>query len=219
MPMTMKRLITVGTIVLLFAGSPRAVFALAAPVTLSKFGIERLIGLSTVLFVCMIVVATVLMSCWNRLIAGMNWPRLTHPKAIGFTFLGGLPFFLILVMIDGILYELSDKPQPEAVLAFDPVTLVPLDDSPEARLVVRRESLARLRDALWKYADENGGNFPETLPQHLQTIPVSGGVKYQYHVTGDDVYCVLEPDIHEPPQLGLTRQGTVVALFNKEVQQ
>jgi hypothetical protein len=223
-PPLMKRLITTGIIIFLLAGSPHVVFARAIATRLTSFGTDRLVGLSTALFVAIIVGATVLMYCWNRLVAETNWPRLTHPKAIGVTFLGGLLFFLALVMIagsrEGILYELNESSkslQPGTVFEFDPETLVPREDSSEGRLVVRRESLARLRDALWKYADENKGDFPETLPPQLQTIPVSGGVKYQYNRL-DGVFLILEPDIHEPPQLGLTRQGIIQGIF-KEKQQ
>jgi hypothetical protein len=216
--------ITAATIAFLFVGIPSVVQAGMSTVTLSEFGANRLIGISTVLFLLIVVVATVLTRCWNSLVKETNLPRLTHPKAIGFGFLGGLLFFLVLVMIAGsrellspgawrpvgILYELKDKPKsPIFDTSFDSETLIPETDSVEARLVVRRESLVRLRAALWKYADENGGTFPQTLPPPLQTIPVSGGVKYQYFPKGDE-YLVLEPDMNEPPRWGLNRQGMIV---------
>ncbi|MDR0326675.1 MAG: hypothetical protein LBI05_00090, partial [Planctomycetaceae bacterium] len=171
-----------------------------------------------------IVTATILTYCWNRLVKDSTLPRLTHPKAIGFAFLGGLLFFLVLVMIagsrellspgewrpNGILYKLNTPPEPPVLSAgFDPDTLIPLEDSPEARLAVRRENLIRLRSALWKYADENGGNFPDAIPQTLHVIPVSGGVKYRY-APHDGAFLVLEPDLNEPPRLGLNRQGVIV---------
>jgi hypothetical protein len=223
---TPKRLLTAGTFACLFAAMPSAVHAGMSTVTLSDFGRDRLIGISTVLFFVIIVVAITLTYCWNRLVADTNLPRLTHPKAVGFAFLTGLLFFLVLVMIagsrellspgawkpKGILYELSDKStSPKSTSArFDSETLIPLDDTPEARLAVRRESLERLRAALWKYADENDGNFPDALPPQLQTIPVSGGVKYLYYPSSTDAFLVLEPDIGEPPQLGINPRGMIV---------
>jgi hypothetical protein len=230
MKMTTKKLI-VATIVFLFAGFPSVAQAGMSTVTLSEFGTNRLIGISTVLFLLIVVVATVLTRCWNSLIKDTNLPRLTHPKAIGFGFLGGLLFFLVLVMIAGsrellspgawrpigILYELNDKPKsPILDTGFDSETLIPEIDCPEARLAVRRENLVRMRAALWKYADENDGVFPEELPTQLQTIPVSGGVKYQYcpqENAKESYYLVLEPDMNEPPRLGLNRQGMIVVFL------
>ena len=221
------RLLTAGAIAFFLTASPEDVFAGMSTVTLSEFGRDRLIGISTVLFFVIIVVATTLTYCWNRLVAETTLPRLTHPKAIGFAFLTGLLFFLVLVMIagsrellspgawkpKGIVYELNDKPRPKAGtelnVEFDPKTLIPLDDSPEARLAVRRENLVRLRAALWNYADENNGDFPQVLSPPLQTIPLSGGAKYQYSPL-DGEWILLEPDMHEPPQLGLNRRGIIV---------
>jgi len=229
MSTTKKRWMTAGALVFVFAGTSQAVFAGMSTVTLSKFGTDRLIGLSTVFFLLIIVVATVLTYCWNRLVAETNWPRLTHPKAIGFSFLGGLLFFLVLVMIagsrellspgawrpKGILYELSSNPLPPPDgVVFDPATLVPEEDSPEARLAVRREALARLRAALWKYADENNGTFPEELPPESRAIPVSGGLKYQY-TPQKSGFLVSEPDMNEPPRLGLDRQGMIIVISHE----
>ncbi len=223
------RPVVFGTVTLLCVVMPHDAYAGMSTVTLSRFGMERLIGLSTVLFLLVVVVATTLTYCWNRLVKDTNWPRLTHPKAIGFAFLAGLLSFLVLVMIagsrellspgawkpKGILYELADKPGETPEIKYDAEMLVPEADTPEARLAVRRESLARLRAALWKYADEHGGTFPKSLPESLEAIPVSGGLKYRFFPkpSDDDAekrFLVLETDMNEPPQLALDRQGMIV---------
>ena len=206
-------------------------------VTLSEFGANRLIGISTALFVLIIVVATLLMVCWNKLVEGSTWPKLSHPKAIGVAFLAGLFSFLVLVMIagsrelltpkawqpNGILYKIAPQEQlsPTVSAAIDAEKLIPIDDTPEARLAVRREKLAQIRIALWYYADTHGGTFPASLVElnsSLQTphstlwdtLPVSGGLQYVYQPEGE--FLVAEPDLNEGPRLAINRQGIIVSL-------
>ena len=210
-------------------------------VTLSDFGANRLIGISTALFVLIIVVATLLMVCWNKLVEGSTWPKLSHPKAIGVAFLAGLFSFLVLVMIagsrelltpkawqpNGILYKIApQEPQisPTVSAAIDAEKLIPIDDTPEARLAVRREKLAQIRIALWHYADTHNGTFPASLARlnsHLNsqitnpnpqfhTLPVSGGLQYVYQPEGE--FLVAEPDLNEGPRLAINRQGVIVSL-------
>ena len=217
-------------VIAIFLPMTSTVEAGMSTVTLSKFGADRLIGISTVLFVLLVVVSTLLLVCWNKLVKGSTWPKLSHPKAVGLTFLAGLLSFLVLVMIagsrelltpkawrpKGILYELAPLPshetgelQPDFSAAFDPATLVPEEDTPAARLAVRRENLTRIRNSLWQYADTHG-DFPVTLPENLQTIPVSGGMKYAYRPS--DEFLVAEPDLHEGPRLAINRRGVIVSL-------
>ncbi len=217
---------------ILLTQTPRAVAGMST-ITLSKFGADRLIGLSTIAFLLIVVAATTLTYCWNGLVKETNWPRLTHPKAIAFSFLAGLLSFLVLVMIagsrellspgawkpHGILYKIADEPNHEPKSdEFGTESLAPAEDTPQARLAVRREALSRIRAALWKYADEHDGTFPNELPQGCKAIPVAGGLKYRYDVNIDTKYLVLEPDMNEPPHWGLDRRGMIVPVDAKEAE-
>ena len=91
---------------------------------------------------------------------------------------------------------LKVKPPPK--VAVPSTMLVPKDESHESLQAVRKESLVRLRTALWNYADDHGGDFPESVavsgfPEDFWTIPVSGGRRYDYDPKGEIL--VRSPDL------------------------
>ena len=199
----------------LFAGMPSI-----GPM-LTSFGLKTFTGLSTVV-VAMLLATIVLNLSWNALAKSTTLPALSFGKTAILTVLLGMLFFLVLVMISGsrelltpgawqpsgLVSHLTDTPADKP---YDPLKiktppqdlvsstmLVPKDESPESLRAVRKESLVRLRAALWNYADDHGGDFPESVaasgfPEDFWTIPVSGGRRYDYDPKGEIL--VRSPDL------------------------
>ncbi|MCL2623472.1 MAG: hypothetical protein FWD31_07380 [Planctomycetaceae bacterium] len=92
-------------------------------IVLTEYGVERITGLSTALFFGLAVSTLLVRYFWGLLVRDTDWPKPTLAKSFAATFLGGLLFFLVLVMIagsrelltpgawepDGILYQLAPK--------------------------------------------------------------------------------------------------------------
>ena len=90
-------------------------------IVLTEYGVERFTGLSTALFFGLVVSTLLVRFFWGLLVQETEWPKPTLAKSFAATFLGGLLFFLVLVMIagsrelltpgawepDGILYKLA----------------------------------------------------------------------------------------------------------------
>ena len=197
------------------------IFAGMPAITLTDYGIERFIGISTALFVVLVVVAIPVKHCWNLTLSEYGVKPLSYRKAVGVTFLGGMLFLLILVMIagsrelfspgawvpDGILSktvysELKEKANPANV---DP-DLVQL----------RRIAIMKLGDALRKYAKEHDGKLPESAEQSdfqpLWDIPFAAGIRYEYFPseTSADKPLLREPDLLHDAIFSLNRQFELV---------
>ncbi|MGL4942717.1 MAG: hypothetical protein ACRC46_05960 [Thermoguttaceae bacterium] len=96
-------------------------------VSLTDYGVQRLVNLSTAIFFGMVVATLLVRLSWGRIVADTDLPKPTLVKSLAVTFLGGLLFFLVLVMIagsrelfspgawlpDGILYRLAPNPAAE----------------------------------------------------------------------------------------------------------
>jgi hypothetical protein len=110
----------------------------------------------------------------------------------------------------GFTYQLANKgPQPEG----DPATL-------------RKQTLERLRTALWHFAATHNGRFPsraeaEELPRDLWEVPETGGMRFVYFpglsATGAAETLVLEPELDPGVRLALRTDGTVVTLRAAEI--
>lgn len=193
-------------IIILF--SARFVQAGMSSVVLTEYGRERLIGLSTALFFGLVVSTALIYFFWGLLVSGTEWTKPTVMKSLATTFLGGLLFFIVLVMIagsrelfspgawvpDGILYKLSTA-QPAEHEPIDPA----LNDIPLAR----RLKIETLRDRL-KATTE----LPREIHQseiEAWTVPFSSGMLYEYHPTGDGPYLVEEPKVLEEKRFAIER--------------
>ncbi len=168
-------------------------------VVLTEYGAKRLTGLSTALFFGLVVSTLLVRFFWGLLVKDTDWPKPTLLKSFAATFLGGLLFFLVLVMIagsrelfspgawvpDGILYKLSTTPESPPP---DPV----LSDIELAR----RQALERLCDRLRE---------PEPLEENseLRTIPFSSGLRYELPTDGP--YLVVEPKFLDGKRHGIDR--------------
>lgn len=204
----------------------RPVFAgMPAPV-LGPEPVGHLVGLSTAAFLIAVVGAFLVKIGWNATVRSTSLPAMNYRRALGATLLGGVLFFLVLVMIagsrelltpgawrpKGMLYELADATQetPEAT-SLDAETLLPNDGSVASRRAARYAALVRLRDALQKRSDEHDGALPPdiesaNLPIEYWTIPAAGGLRYLYDPQSDPL--VREPDF-DPPALMLNRDGRI----------
>jgi len=101
-------------------------------IVLTEYGVERITGLSTALFFGLVVSTLLVRFFWGLLVHETEWPKPTLMKSFAATFLGGLLFFLVLVMIagsrelltpgawepDGILYKLGPNSDGEDNLNF-----------------------------------------------------------------------------------------------------
>ena len=101
-------------------------------IVLTEYGVELITGLSTALFFGLVVSTLLVRFFWGLLVHETEWPKPTLAKSFAATFLGGLLFFLVLVMIagsrelltpgaweqDGILYKLAPKSDGDDNLSF-----------------------------------------------------------------------------------------------------
>jgi hypothetical protein len=198
-----------------YAGMPSSL-RLSQYVT--KYGTERMIGLSTGVFLGLIVSTLLIRICWGVLVQGTAWPKPTLTKSFAVTLLGGTLFFLVIVMIagsrelfspgawepDGVLYKLASSPPTHS--DYTASQLVELK-------AARRAAIVALRDHL----KVSGNMDSETLrkkhlTRELWTIPYAGGMQYDYHPEQDaGSWLAVEPaalEYHLPEagRLGIDRK-------------
>ena len=106
-------------LILLLGTAP--VYAGMSSILLTEYGVERFAGLSAAIFFGLIVSTLLVRFFWGLLVLETNLPKPTLVKSFAVTFLGGLLFFLVLVMVagsrelfspgawvpDGILYKIA----------------------------------------------------------------------------------------------------------------
>ena len=192
-------------------------------IVLTEYGVARITGLSTSLFFGLVVSTLLVRFFWGLLVRETEWPKPTLVKSFAATFLGGLLFFLVLVMIagsrelfspgawqpDGILYKLASHQDtgPDTTDAVS-VSVTILSDI----ALARRQSLEPLRDHLRRAAESDDG-LPTIIPQgaspqaaDLWVIPFSSGVRYEYHPQPDDgPWLVVEPPYIEGQRHAIER--------------
>lgn len=164
---------------------------------------------------------------WNYLCRDFSsLPCLTYRKALGAVILWGLLFVLVLTMISGarelmtpgawekqgLTYRLSQEPTPEP--------------SRMEREQERRESLDRLRIALWDYAQTHQGRFPSDrasagIDEELWRPPGPASASY-FYVGGlianrDAFSLVYEPDAFGHRRFVLLTDGSIRAMDIDEI--
>ena len=87
-------------LILLLGTAP--VYAGMSSILLTEYGVERFFGLSAAFFFGLIVSTLLVRFFWGLLVLETNLPKPTLVKSFAVTFLGGLFFFLMLVMVGGI---------------------------------------------------------------------------------------------------------------------
>ncbi|MDR3197998.1 MAG: hypothetical protein LBU34_09045 [Planctomycetaceae bacterium] len=204
--------------VLLFSVS--AVYAGMPTPTLSRYGFEKLAGISTAVFIVMVVTAIPLKLCWNSLVAGSpHFKRMNYPKALGVVFLGGCFFSLVLAMVAGSRELFSPGAWiPNGIVSqtvFDAEMerITKLRDNNEHNLsVTRYEAIRTLRNALQTFAQEHNGTLPASIEEskfgNLWLIPFAAGIHYEYFPETDspETPLVREPDLLPDARFSIGRK-------------
>jgi len=201
-------ILTLQMTTLLYAGMPSSL-RLSQYVT--KYGAERMIGLSTGVFLGLVVSTLLIRVCWGVLVQGTEWPKPTLMKSFAATLLGGTLFFLVIVMIagsrelfspgawepDGVLYKLASSPPTHADYT--------ISDIAELR-AARRAAIVALRDHLKTQTAASDQSFRAKYRiQQLWTIPYAFGMQYEHHPDQDDgPWLAVEPAAltHHLPEAG-----------------
>ncbi len=179
--------------------------------------VEQRLQAISFFIVGLLVCAAVVRLLWNYL--ARDWsvlPRLSYGKALAAVVLWGLLFFLVLTMIsgarelmtpgawkkDGITYRLADEANSA-------------DPSP---IVLRRQQLEQLRQALWHFAATHDGRFPTdkeqaVIPADLWIVPETGGQRFRYlagqSVKQDAKPLVVAPELERGRCMVLRTDGTI----------
>ena len=194
----------------------------------TKYGAERMIGLSTGVFLGLVVSTVIIRVCWGVLVQGTEWPKPTLMKSFAATLLGGILFFLVIVMIagsrelfspgvwepDGVLYKLASSPPTHSNYSVSE-----LDELKAAR----RAGIVALRDYLktQTHAEPGKGNY---RVRELWTIPYAFGMQYEHHPDeADGPWLAVEPaalehQIPEAGRLGIDRTTLEIIEISSEAQ-
>jgi hypothetical protein len=164
----------------------------------------------------------VLQRIWNSLRADFpRLPRLGYRKALGVITLWGLLFVLILTMISGARELMTPGAWKKAGYTYKLA-----EDRPAAtegpHENERRQTLERLRIALWTYARGHEGRFPpaedrQAIPEEAWRVPDPSGMRYLYVAgrSADVGHAILayEPGLFETAErLVLRTDGRIVLL-------
>lgn len=96
---------------------------------------------------------------WNVLARDCTWlPRLGLKQAIGLIFVSGLFLYVVLTMISGARELMTPGAWSKSGLSYQVAT--PDRDSKTWLASARQSALEQLRDALWLYAKDHGGQLP-----------------------------------------------------------
>jgi hypothetical protein len=222
-----NRIFSMATVaVLLFSAS--TVYAGMPMPTLSKYGADRFIGISTAVFIVMVVAAIPVMFCWNALVADSNhFKRLNYPKALGVVFLGGCFFSLVLAMVAGSRELFSPGAWiPKGIVsqtAYDAEMeqLAKAKNADELSLETERfRAITKLRNALQKFAQEHDGQLPASIEEsmfgNLWLIPFAAGISYDYFPNADspNTPLVREPAVLPNARFVIDRNFLVTEVFD-----
>lgn len=165
---------------------------------------------------------------WNYLRRDFSFlPRLSYGKALSAVILWGLLFMLVLTMISGARELMTPGAWEKQGLTYrlspSQSTLSPSQIEWEQQ---RRESLNRLRIALWEHARSHDGRFPSHIPasgiaDDLWLAPGSSHPHYLY-VGGLMADHASQPLVYEPAAFGdrrlvLLTDGTIQEMDVEEI--
>lgn len=151
----MNRLIVVSLGAWLLAtGSAQAGMTVVTLTDLARLRLESL----SFFVVAFLLIALGVKGLWNHLAKALpNLPRLNYSRALALVFLSGLLFYVVLTMISGARELLTpgawEKQGVGYRLRGDEGGGLPDKET-------RRESMRKLRDAIWAYAEANNGAAP-----------------------------------------------------------
>jgi hypothetical protein len=194
---------------------------------LTEISIARLQNLSFFM-VGFLLSAFLIQLLWNWMRKDWTFlPRLNYGKALGVVFLWGLVFVLVLTMISGARELMTPGAWEKQGLTYR--LAKPKPDTPETPTFdkKREEQLARLREALWKFANQREGQFPDDLATsgiapEVRQLPDPSGMSYAY-VKGlktdtPETPLAFEPDIFGPVRLVLFTSGAIRAVKAADLQ-
>lgn len=158
---------------------------------------------------------------WNFLANDWTFlPRLSYPRALGLVALWGLLFVLVLTMISG-----ARELMTPGAWEKKGVTHQLVDDAKVKQLKERKDQLAKLRDALWKYADAHDGKFPNSrtdsgISALTWSVPHPSDVQYLYvgGVRRDEpAPLAFEPELFGTDRLVLCVDGGIRIMMSDEI--
>jgi hypothetical protein len=170
--------------------------------TLTDVASMRIQTMSFFLLV-LLVSALIVKLIWNGLRRDfVRLPRLSYPKSLGIVSLWGLLFILVLTMISGA----RELMTPGAWERNGATYRLARDDDKRVLSEIeqsRRARLEALREALWAYAREHGGELPPDdrvtgIPAKLWESPDPSRARYVY-TPGRKAGIGDEPVASEPP--------------------
>ena len=219
--MRVRRLTTLVALNVWLAVPGRALAGMPT-VTLTDVASARLQTISFFLVV-LLACAWVVKGIWNGLRSDLpRLPRLTYRKALGLVALWGLLFLLVLTMISGARELLTPGAWTKQGLTYKLNAPVPAAERSSETEAVRRDSLGRLRAALWAYARAHDGRFPPDdsatpeVPDELWQLPGPSGMRYLYapgRRTGEfEAVVAYEPGLYGPVRLVLSADGAVTLM-------
>lgn len=162
---------------------------------------------------------------WNAL--GRDFPRLprlTYGKALGLVTLWGLLFVLVLTMISGARELMTPGAWKKDGYTYKLAQEQPTSPA-DRHQAERRQSLDRLRIALWTYARGHEGRFPpeesrSEIPEEAWRVPDPSGMHYIYvgGQVADEGHAplVYEPGIFGAERLVLRTDGRIEAMDPEE---
>lgn len=193
---------------------------------LTEAALARLQNLSFFLM-GFLVSALLIQWLWNWLRKDWTFlPKLTYRGSLGVVFLWGLVFVLILTMISGARELMTPGAWEKQGLTYRLATKPDAPPPTEPPTKKREDQLALIRAALWKFAQQHQGEFPEDLAtagisKDLCCVPDAAGMTYLY-VRGlkpgaGDTPLLFEPDVF-PERLVLFANGLIRPMKNGELQ-
>ncbi|AGA27747.1 hypothetical protein [Singulisphaera acidiphila] len=163
---------------------------------------------------------------WNSLRKDFpRLPRLAYRKAVGVVALWGLLFLLVLTMISGARELMTPGAWQKEGYTYKLQNETKRSISEQES--ARRQSLDRLRGALWTYAQGHKGRFPADasgpdIPERFWQAPDPSGMRYIYH--GGQVAdqgatpLAIEPDLFGNGRLLLLTSGEIREMNAQEIQ-
>lgn len=222
----MYRIITVlGAIVVLSAstGAVSAGMPTPLPTDVAKVleldqSAERRLEAISFFVVVLLVAAVVIRALWNYLQRDFAaLPRLSFGKALVGVVLWGMLFIIVLTMISGARELLTPGAWEKDGLTYK------LADH---RLMARQQQLERLRFALWQYAAEHEGRFPEdddngAIVPELWEVPGAAGMRYRYvagrNVGGLGRILAYEPAVFGESRFVLLADGQITSMRSEQI--
>jgi len=134
--------------------------------------------------------------------------------------LWGLLFVLVLTMISG-----ARKLMTPGAWEKKGATHQLVDEDKTKKLQERKDQLAKLKDALWRYADANAGKFPPSASEPsiavgVWLVPYPTEARYLYvpGVRGNDkMPLAFEPELFGAERLVLCVDGEIRTMASDEI--